>query len=52
MQLLSAGDELNVWHFHFSTSHQPAGVSRGVFDWLAAHHDLQLRRADSVEFLW
>ena len=37
-------------YFHFSTCQQ--GVSCGVFDWLAAHHGLQLHRADSPEFLW
>ena len=39
-------------YFHFSTTHQPEGVSGGVFDWMATDHDLQLHRADSVEFLW
>ena len=52
MQLLSAGIEVHVWHCHFSTSHQPEGVSCGVFDWLATDHDLQLHRADPTEFLW
>ena len=45
MQLLN---EVHVWHL----SHRPEGVSCGVFDWMAAHHDLQLHRADSVELLW
>jgi len=44
---------MNIYRFfHFSTCQQPEGVSRGVFDWLAADHGLQLHRADSPEFLW
>ena len=39
-------------YFHFSTNHEPEGVSCGVFDWLAADHGLQLHRADSPELLW
>ena len=59
MQLLSAGNEVNVWHFHsFSCTtsqrvcHLSEGVSGGLFDWMATDHDLQLHRADPAEFLW